>query len=219
MVTTATCSDSSKGLGRETMEGQASCCPCQPRHSKKDALLAADWLRRKREHQDSSIIGRVTSTLDLRSRWRANRFPASCPKWEKIGEKYRFRGKSEKELKNWKTGSKIGFGAIFLSMFFRFFQGGPRERFGRQRPIFSKTFSYFRPEARKLCCSRPTGFQPLTDTFFKVCDAPPSSIVILLRKYALLLAGSSIHHQFAARYGSNFYRAILVQKLFGSGVV
>ena len=57
------------------------------------------------------------------------------------------------------------------------------------------------------------------DTFEKYRDTPPISIAILLQKYALLLAESSIFdHQFVSRYASHLHRDTFAEVL-GSGVV
>ena len=58
---------------------------------------------------------------------------------------------------------------------------------------------------------------PDPDTFEKYRDTPPISIAILLEKYALLLAESSIY-TIVSRYGSQLYRDTSAEVL-GSGVV
>ena len=74
------------------------------------------------------------------------------------------------------------------------------------------------PEGKWLT-NQESQIDPDTDTFEKYRDTPPSSIAILLQKYALLLAESSI-------YTTNLYHntapiciAMLFAKVLGSGVV
>ena len=60
---------------------------------------------------------------------------------------------------------------------------------------------------------------PDPDTFEKYRDTPPISIAILLQKYALLFAETSIYTtKFVSRYASHLYRDTFVEVL-GSGVV
>ena len=73
------------------------------------------------------------------------------------------------------------------------------------------------PPFRRKRLFRRIKSTPDTDTFEKYRDAPPSSIAILMQKYVLLLAESSI-------YTTNVYHdtapiciAILLQKYSGQG--
>ena len=67
---------------------------------------------------------------------------------------------------------------------------------------------------KPLNCIRRVKSIPDPDTFEKYRDTPPISIAILImQKYALLLAESSIyitHRQFVSRYGSHLYRDTFV---------